>query len=272
MTKTLTEVRFCFPAVSSNIRDSAKFSKVLIKSLQKDGSIEYAGYLEDNDLENDLRVRIGKFNSITYRVPTLSEQNAIQKTICQTIDRFLKVLPHPNYPIYVFVFPWFPEKDDRNAFGGIDAVAVHENVMHLFVSLDLFTKSSLVETVAHEYNHLIFYAFQNSKKYTLLEHMIMEGLAENFREETIGGAPAPWSISLSKLQAHKIFRSLTLEGLLQSKNAKLHKNVLFGNSQFPLWTGYSVGYWLAKSFRDKHPNISWTDLMNTKAEKIASIK
>lgn len=266
MKSKLVKIQFCFPRISQSVKDKKAFVQSIVDMMQRNGSINYAGYLEDDDLQRDILMKIGSFNPKNYRVLTEEEKQNITRKINNSIQKSYKKLLHPEIPIFVFVFPWFPNPEDRNVFGGVDAVAVHESVMHLFIAPDAYTQRSLTETIAHEYNHLVFYHYQGAKKYTLLEHIFMEGLAENFREEVIGGKSAPWSEALNKKEAHKLF--LSIYPLLQSKNKRVHEEVLFGSEKYKRWAGYSIGYWFIREFRKKQPAYSWQEVVQIKSEDL----
>ncbi len=139
--------------------------------------------------------------------------------------------------------------------------------VHLFISPEKFSSTSLIETIAHELNHAVFLHYRDSSSWlTLLEALIFEGFAENFREEVVGGDIAPWSKALSDNESQKEF--FKLEKYLGSTENKVYQDVFFGNKEYKKWTGYTIGYQIVKSFRKKNPNKSWLEILKTKPEKI----
>ena len=269
MKKRRTTVTFCYPDISGKVRTAQEFTTAVMDMMRKNGSIDYAGYREDEDLEKDLLERFEVFERDKYVSLSQEEKAKIDKNIETTVQKCFKTLPHPEQEVFVFVFPWFPDKEICKLMGGVNAVAVHECVMHLFLSHKDFTQKALTETVAHEYNHLVFYHYQGAEKYALIDHMVMEGLAEHFREDVVGGKPSPWATALTKKEAPK-----ELDGLkdkLNSKNAKLHTQVLYGSKKYKRWTGYSIGYWMVELFKKKNKKKSWEDIIQTKTSTIFSL-
>jgi len=241
------------------------FAADLMTAMYKNGSIEYAGYMEDEDLKRDLIARLGNFERKLYKRLEIAQKAKITSIINQSILKCDMALRHPEPPLYIFIFPWFPDAETSKLFGGVNAVAPHSNVMHLFVDLRKYTLTSISETVAHEYNHLVFYALHPAKNYNLLQHILLEGLAENFREDVLGGKPAPWATALSLNQAKKCLKKI--EPLLGSRSSKIQQNVLFGSKEYPRWMGYAIGYNLVKDFKKRNPEMTWEQLERLKFKK-----
>ena len=236
-----------------------------MESIRKDGTIKYAGYLKEKDLRDDLLRHVGDQDVSLYKSLSGKKKEAIEKDVLAAVKKCYSALPHPNPPIFVFIYPWFPRAEDDVSLGGSTALAMYYT-MHLFVNLNSYTQASLKETIAHEWNHLVFYRHHPESQHTLRAHMVMEGLAEVFREEVMGGKPAPWALALTKEEAQKQF--LTLRAKLNIKGMKIYREVFFGSKKYKRWTGYSIGYRLIKDFRKKHPRLSWEEMIKMKPENI----
>ncbi len=269
MSKSI-KTQFCFPRVSSRVSIENKKNLVylLMEHLKKNGSIEYAGYLKDKDLYKDILFRIGDGDVIGYKPLNVTQKKKVETTIHFIIQKLCREFSFSIGPIFIFIFPWFPSEEESVLLGGVNAVAPYINTLHLFIDPFRFTPASLRETIAHEFNHLVFYRQNGFKRYTLFENMIIEGLAENFREELCGGAPAPWSVAFSRKDVKGLFSSL--KPFLFSKNSRLYSNVFFGSKKYKKWTGYSMGYWFVKSFIKRHPELSWQKVMEIKIEDIVN--
>jgi|GEM_PF-4740346 len=63
--------------------------------------------------------------------------------------------------------------------------------MHLFVAPNSFKTASFKETVAYEFTHPAYYEAHPAENYSLREHVVINGIAEAFREEVFGGVAAP---------------------------------------------------------------------------------
>jgi len=271
MKKSIVNIEFKYPKPSRNIASSRDIVRVLMQMMQADGSVEYAGYMTDDELSDDLEFRIGTLKTPhQYRLLSDKERKQIATVVEATVSKCHKVLPHSNTPISIFVFPWFPSVEEASALFGVNAVAPHMCTIHLFLDSENFTVESVKETIAHEYNHLVFYENHQDDNYTLLEQMLIEGLAEHFREELIGGASAPWATALTEKDSAKLLESL--RPFLGSKNRRLCRQVLYGSKKYKPWTGYSIGYWLIKEFRKKRDSLAWKDVMKLETGQIFKVK
>lgn len=268
MKKSAVVLNFCFPKITKDVKNSHGFIKALTSLMKSNGSINFAGYMEDEDLEADLANRMGDFNSSSYKHLTRVQKEKIEVAVFQTLKRCYKILPHSEIPIYIFIFPWFPSLSDSKLFRGVNAVAPHSSVIHFFVDVETYTLVSVKETTAHEYNHLTYYSRNRSSSYSLLEHMLMEGLAESFREDVVGGKQAPWATALTLKEAQRLYR--TIREKLSSKSKKIRMGVLFGNKKYPRWMGYSIGYHLVREFRKKNQKLTWEKIETMSAKEFIS--
>ena len=269
MKSDLVKIKILFPEALTVIKTKERLAKFLVKTMQEDKSINYAGYKEEKDLYKDLVWHLGR-GSLTQYKPLLAKQRReIQETILATVKKCNKVLPSPT-KIFIFVFPWFPVKNDE-VFKGSFGFTPYHRVMHIFISSQNFISKSLADSVAHEINHIISYYYHPDRygKWSLLDCMVNEGLAENFREEVIDKKSSPWAIALTKKEAFEVLKSIN--SLLDSQDSHIHQKILFGNAKYKRWTGYSIGYWLVKEFRRRHQELTWEEIMKTKSEDFLEV-
>lgn len=266
MKSNLIEVKFFFPKLSRDIKSKREFVELLLEKMRKGGNIKYAGYLKEKDLYKDLLKHIGKGDINQYKPLSTKQKQIIEKTILATVQKCHKKLPVPTKN-FVFVFPWFPTKNDE-VFKGSFGFAAYSCVLHIFISPQIFTKESLADSIAHELNHTIsfYYHFDRYGKWSLLDSIMNEGLAENFRDDVLNKKSAPWAVALTKKEAFMALESI--HPLLHSKNNHIRQKILFGDTKYKRWTGYSIGYWLVKEFKKKHTNLSWLEIIKTKPEDI----
>ncbi|MBS3060721.1 MAG: hypothetical protein J4432_04410 [DPANN group archaeon] len=136
--------------------------------------------------------------------------------------------------------------------------------MNIFITGTAGWKTSLRETIAHEYCHSITkYPIANN---SILDAIIYEGMAEHYRENVVGGKTAPWASALSRNESKAQLKKL--KSKLNSKSHKLFQQVFFGSSEYPLWTGYSIGYQIIKEFMKRSPNVTWKEIMALDPKKI----
>ena len=259
-------VKIFFPKISDASWGGKRFVDFLVKEMTKNKSIRYAGYRKVIDLRRDLLRYLGRNNAgIPYMPIPAPGKKKIKKTISLAVAKSHKLLPHPDLPIFVFIYPWLPDKDTAISFGGVTGFTTYYTA-HLFIDMRNYDQRSLTQTIVHEWNHLVFYRHHPEGNYTLKTHMIMEGLAEIFTEEVTGGKPSPWAVALSEKEIKKQFAALKEK--LNKRSIALYRNVFFGNREYRRWTGYAIGYKLAKSYRQKNPKVSWEKIITTEAGRI----
>lgn len=265
MSPNLVKISFYFPKVSSPIKTKRELFDLIIRKMESDGNIKRTGYLKEKTFLKELFNYIGN-NTFVYKNISATQKKIIKENITATIKKSNKILPHPDLPIFIFVYPWFPHKRTGVLFQGVNGFAGYYTI-HIFININRYEKESLRQTIAHEWSHLVFYQYHPERQYTLYTLMIMEGLAEVFREEIIGGGISPWASALTKKEAEKKIKSFSPK-LLARKGMKIYREVFFGSKRYKRWTGYSIGYWLVKKFRKMNPNLSWKEIVKTKPEEI----
>ncbi len=257
MNKDLSQIEFYFP--SEEFKDRSDMVDAIISLMKEKGSVDYSGYADINLLKQGLLDHIGEGDPGKYKEISEGQKLEIGEIILETIRKCNEKLTVPTKN-FIFVHPYLTTEEDK-VFEGVMAVAVYSCVFHLFINLDEYSNKSIENTVAHELNHTIFYYhhYDNFNNYTLLDEILLEGLAENFREQYFDTKVSKWAGSLTKTEALKLLKES--KDILQSKDRNLIKEFLFGNEMYQKWTGYSAGYWLVKEFRDNNKNLSWDELM-----------
>jgi uncharacterized protein YjaZ len=264
MPSSTAKISFYFPKRIPKKTSKHELVSFILKEMEKKKRIQYAGYLEKKDLKKDLIRYVGNPRIYPYKTLGKREEEIISDTIKKTVRKCNKVLPHPYPPIFIFVYPWFPNKKKSATMEGVNAF-VSFHTVHLFLDINSYNNRSLEHTIAHEWNHLVFYKYHQGP-YALKDHLFLEGAAEVFREEVLGGNPAPWSIALKENEIKKQLTSLKPK--LSKKGLEFYREVFFGNKKYKQWTGYSIGYWLVKNFREKHKKLTWKKIIRMKSEDI----
>lgn len=256
----LAEVRFYFPE-EKNLK---LISKKVLEMVTDDKMNNYLGFLTDEYFLADITPKLGKNKG---KIGVLKEKdiNLIKDTIFDFSKKFNKVLKLKNGAVRYFVFPWLPSEKQSKDMGGIAAYAVYYGVVHLYIDLKKFNKKSLLETLAHELNHIKFFELQQDLYFTVQQHLVTEGLAEYFREDIVGGKVAPWSKAFNESRILKEIKRI--EPILLSKDRKDYSELFYGGKRFKRWTGYTVGYFLVKKFLKKYKGMSWEKIMKTDVKK-----
>ena len=160
-------------------------------------------------------------------------------------------------------------EDSNSGYAGFSTKENLNDYLLIFINpASLQYDRALSETVGHEFNHTVF--LRDKKCTTLLGSMIFEGLAEHFREQIIGGDQAPWTKIFELNRAKVIFSEMKLANLLQSTDSKIHRGVFFGNEKYICWTGYTIGYYIVKSFLENNPSLVWKEIMTRQLKDILS--
>lgn len=267
MNKDLSQIEFYFP--SGEFKDRNEIVNSIVSLIKEKGSIDYSGYADVDLLKQGLLDHIGNGSVEQYKEISEEQKLEIEKTISETIEKCNEKLPVPTKN-FVFVHPYLITANDK-VFDGVMAVAAYSCVFHLFVNLDEYSKKSIENTVAHELNHTIYYYhhYDDFNNYTLLDEILLEGLAENFREQYFNPEVSKWAGVLNKDEAFEVLKES--KDILETRDQKVIKEFLFGNNKYQRWTGYSVGYWLVKEFINRNKNLSWYELMKTNPKRFIEI-
>jgi uncharacterized protein YjaZ len=102
----------------------------------------------------------------------------------------------------------------------------------------------------HEYHHIC--RLDNQKKdleeYTLLDSIVLEGLAEHAVEYYCGKEyRAEWCDYYSEKELETKWREIAGKYLNIKRDNKLHDEILFGKGRYPKLIGYALGYYITKS-------------------------
>ncbi len=240
------KITFHFPKFSG--KSKRVFIEALITRVPLDSKIGYAGFSYKKYLREQLVQRYSHSDILDYQQLSSMQKEKIKRTLLWTARRSSQILPPPVDRVSVFIFPWLRPFDDHDkAMGFSTGFCPYKNSILIFLAPQLFVHWSLKGSLAHEYNHAIFFNHHDMRQ-TLLETMVFEGLAEKFEEEVVGVGPTPYATTLTKKEATRIFNSMSPHSL-RSKSYNLYKHMFFGGKKYKKWTGYSIGYWIVKSFR-----------------------
>lgn len=249
-----SEIYFYFPE-ESNLK---LVPKKVLEMATEDKVNGLMGYLTDEDFLNDYRIKMGT-NKNKFKIPTTKDFDKIKNIIFEFEEKFQKILPMKKQGSRYFVMPWYPSESESKKFDGSCATATYFRTVHIYIDAKNINKKGILKTLAHELNHLRFYENYKDLNFTIQECLILEGLAECFREYMVGGEIAPWSNALNEKQV--ISELKNIEPFLASRKRADYENIFFGSKKFKRWTGYSIGYYLVKKFLKKNIKMSWNKIM-----------
>jgi len=189
------------------------------------------------------------------------KNKSVEDIIKKSLLKCYKVIPTHGKKVAIYSSN---DKFVRDKMGGVGADALQENVISLYINPVKDWKKELVSSIAHEYSHLT--VLDVRKWDTVLDSLIIEGIAENFREEVVGGKRAPWTKALTEKEAKSLFKKLRKNFKLKAE--KMHSDLFFGSKEFKMWSGYSLGYQIVKKFREKYPKLSWKKIIKLKSSEV----
>ncbi|MFT0802910.1 DUF2268 domain-containing protein [Bacillus swezeyi] len=158
----------------------------------------------------------------------------------------------PDVPIIVFPV------NERNRrirvdFGSKSGLAFQDKLF-LFLSSHI-SQAAISAIMTHEYNHVcrLENMPKEEKDMTLLDTIILEGLAENAVYERFGESEiAGWTSIYSEKQLdHFQNRLIKPHFELKRHEGRLFSNILFGKGYYPDMLGYAVGYNIVKKYLSK---------------------
>lgn len=180
----------------------------------------------------------------------------------QLIDQQFKELQlawqGPTIPVYIF-----PIKT-----GFVKNGIAYKDGICLFISAQLLIKE-LHALFSHEYHHICRRLYV-AEPPTLIDSLIMEGLAEDAVENLFGkDALSPWTERYSLDEVRDYWQSHFIHALDQ-KGLPYHQPFLFGDAQLglPPWIGYCTGYRIIQAFKEKCGPFDLKELLQIKAEAI----
>ena len=227
-----------------------------------DTAVGYAGFSKKRNLKEFLFYQVfDNDDSLPKTHQRKIPDKDVLKIIEKTLNTVKQILPSRQTRIYVFSsFSTFT----KQKMGGTSGYTPWKDVMLIFIDPTTDWKKSLSKTIAHEYIHTL--SRQHHKWDTLEDSLIFEGLAENFVQHVFKEELSPWSSALSLNDSKKYFKKI--QNKLSSTDWSLYREVFFKNSNYPLWTGYAIGYHLVREYMEKQNEFSWQKLIEIKPSKI----
>ncbi|WP_217585785.1 DUF2268 domain-containing protein [Lentibacillus saliphilus] len=216
----------------------------------------------------DHLVNYGLYRSIHKKTLKHLREIDIWTIITSQFERLSKAWDGPDVPI--FIFPSDEDnphlKRDFNAKSGLS----FKDKLFLFVSQHN-SKEEIQALFTHEYNHVCrLKHYDKDDNFTLLDRIIMEGLAENAVREYVGeNYVAKWTALYSKTELDKILNTIIVPHKDITRHDSKFEQLLYGSHFHPPMAGYCAGYHTVKSYI-KASNMSWPSILKTASDKIAS--
>lgn len=155
-------------------------------------------------------------------------------------------LKGPNIPVFILLSDPY-NRTVQQEYNGKTGLAMR-NALFLFVS----SQNSIDELKAlltHEYHHIcrIHESKKTEEQYTILDTMVMEGLAEQAVYERYGDSyHAPWVSYYSKEEAIMFWYRFIQDRCDLKRGTREHDVLLNGWRLYPKMLGYAVGSHIVK--------------------------
>ncbi|MEH7073718.1 DUF2268 domain-containing protein [Neobacillus drentensis] len=177
----------------------------------------------------------------------LKEQNAWDK-VEQIFKQYKEKWKGPDIP--VFIFPVAQAGGFFFREGNGKAGVSFPDKMFLFLS-NVEDLKEVEALLVHEYHHVCRLTLLNKRmeKYSLLDSIIIEGLAEYAVLKHCGPEYlAPWCRMYSEKELTKFWDKFIKKHLNVRKNERQHDELLYGEGRLPNLLGYAMGYMMVSHF------------------------
>ncbi len=253
---------FAFTDQLRDLEDKYKIVERLSDRIPKIRGIGYAGYNSKINLKFHIDWIIYGNDPINFKYKKIKSKTLlnITETLFGNCFDIVK-----NDRFYIFIFPTLSEFVIKK-MGGSFGFNTNKSTITIGLYPAKNWKHNFKGTLAHELAHASVKKFHTLNKTTIGERLISEGIAENFRDAIVKGNSPPWTNSINKRQASLILKKLKPK--MNSLDADLHNQVFHGTGKYPLWAGYTIGYYLVQDYLKKQETLDWKKIINTSPKKI----
>lgn len=211
--------------------------------------------------EFQMKTFFGIFN-LENKIETLKKQ--LQQMRSLAYEQFIRdelILLQSEFPVSKELeFELFILDDQdhfvRQKLGGVSAYTDWNGGIFFAVLPDSQVHANLKSVITHEYHHYwrMHTLASTEENQTLLDRLILEGLAEHFVEIRLGeDYLGPYKDALTEQQALFLWKTIYRPNRYESGDKT--DGYMFGNKDksIPFWAGYAIGYYLVKWYLEKNP-------------------
>jgi uncharacterized protein YjaZ len=199
--------------------------------------------------------RFGMFkpSRLTWETYQNMEKDKVWQKVGKIYEYYCEKWSGPKIPVFLFPI---------DQAGGLFRRSVKKksgvsfpDKMFLFLS-DFEDPKELEALFVHEYHHVCRLNKLKKKlgEYTLLDSMIIEGLAEYAVLKHCGQKfLAEWCGMYTEREMNAFWDRFLKDQLTTRKREKVHDDLLYGNGRFPRLLGYAAGFSIVQQYYQKHP-------------------
>lgn len=195
-----------------------------------------------------------------------TEKEKILAFIKEEEKKLQKEWNGPNTSIFIFPCDQNNRKIEID-YKGRSGIAF-KNKLFLFLSLDV-KKADIKSLFFHEYHHVCRLAAikKQEKHFTVIDTIIMEGLAENAVREKLGESNiASWTKLYSDNQCERFLERIIEPQRNVTRESHKFTQLMFGTGFYPSMLGYAVGYYIVKDYM-KRTGKKTKELLSLPAEE-----
>jgi uncharacterized protein YjaZ len=166
-------------------------------------------------------------------------------------DKYKRKWKGPDIPI--FIFPMDQSNSRLLKEGKGKSGLSFFDKMFIFLN-PVDDEKELEALFVHEYHHVCRMQAQkkNPEEYTLLDSMILEGLAEHAVGENCGEKyTGEWSRRYSTKVLGELWHKEIENKLSIMREDRQHDEILFGLGSHPRLLGYAIGYEIVKQYKQQ---------------------
>jgi uncharacterized protein YjaZ len=244
------------------------FSKEVLneitEKIQESNEIGFAGIQRKDLLKNFLSGFMfdKKENNQSYLYNVKYEENI--KKIFEEITR--KCRKYINKKINIFLFPTF-DKFVIEKMNGVNGFSPWKNIIWIFINFKNNWEENLKETIVHELAHALS-PFYKGGDLSIGYGIVLDGVAEHFKDFIVSKKKSSWTKVISKERAWEILEEIKI--ILEKKDFDDYNEIFYGTGKYPMWTGYTIGYYLIEKYFKKHSNFNWGKLLRKNPKEILS--
>ena len=201
----------------------------------------------------------------------------IETEVRQVMSRIQSLIPAIDLTIHIVLCDSTSE-GKIIPFMGVGGHPIGTEAVQIYIQPENpnFKAQNVARGLPHEIHHAIRMRKQGWH-WSLLECIVMEGLADHFVVEVAGGKAGPWTRGLSEEDIHEYLKKLkpqmhtTTESWAEFETKYLNPWLFgsSGNEPIPSFTGYTLGWRIVANYINTHPEASGSSLLYVTAEEIA---
>ncbi len=236
--------------------------KEIVKNIPELEDIGFAGCLEKDFLKKILKGFVfgkeGKNQSYLY---SFENEKNVRKICWEVIE---KCKLYINKKVHIFLFPTY-DNFVIEKMGGVNGFSTWNNTLLIFINFRDNWEASLKEAIVHELAHALS-PFYKGGDFSVGSGLVLDGLAEHFKYFVLSVKRSPWTQAISEKKAWEIFKEL--KNILEVKDFDKYNEVFYGTGRYPMWAGYTIGYYLIEDYLKNKKNIDWKKLLREDPMKI----